>query len=89
MTWFEVLKHNGWQALILIDQLFGLIVSTAYKEKGWGDLTLSANAYRWERAGVRSWPRVLIDALFWWQDGHCLSSYEYEITRRHLPPEMR
>lgn len=89
MTWLEVLKHNGWQALILIDQLFGLIVSTAYKEKGWGDLTLSANAYRWEKNAVRSRPRRLIDKIFFWQKEHCRGSYIYEQERRHLPPEMR
>lgn len=89
MTWFEVLKHNGWQALILIDQFFGLIVSTAYKEKGWGDLTLSANAYRWEKNAVRSRPRRLIDKIFFWQKEHCRDSYIYEQERRHLPPEMR
>ena len=89
MTWGEVLKHNLWQALLLIDQAFGLIVSTAHKEKGWADLCLSANAYRWEKANVRRFYRVWIDRLFFWQDAHCKASYEYEVQHRHLPPEMR
>jgi hypothetical protein len=89
MTWPEVLRHNGWQALIHFDQGLGLIVSTLLKEKGYGDLTLSANAWRWHVEGTRHWPRRLIDALFWWQDGHCKSSYEYEVQRRHLPESMR
>jgi hypothetical protein len=89
MTWLEVLKHNGWQALILIDQAFGLLVSTAYKEKGWADLCLSANAYRWEVVGVRKWWRVWIDRLFFWQKKHCEDAWNGEIWRRHFPPEMR
>lgn len=89
MTWGEVLRHNGWQFLIWIDQGFGLLVSTIFKEEGYGDLTLSANAYRWEHEKIRSWPRVLIDHLFFWQEEHCKSSYIYEIDRRHLPESMR
>lgn len=89
MTWGEVLRHNLWQFVVWLDQGLGGLVSTLLKEKAFADLTLSANAFRWERAGVRKWPRVLIDALFWWQDGHCRESYEYEVQRRHVPPEMR
>lgn len=88
-SWGDVLRHNSWQFLIWLDQGLGGLVSTLLKEKAFADLTLSANAFRWEREGVRSWPRRLIDALFWWQDGHCKSSYEYEVQRRHLPESMR
>ena len=89
MTWIEVIRHNGWQALLLIDQAFGLLVSTAHKEKGWADLCLSANAYRWEQANVRKFYRVWIDRLFFWQKEHCKASYEYEVQHKHLPPDMR
>ena len=89
MTWLEVLSHNGWQALIHFDQGLGLIVSTLLKEKGFADLTLSANAWRWHVEGTRHWPRKLIDTLFFWQDAHCYSSYVYEVERRHLPESMR
>jgi hypothetical protein len=89
MTWGEVLKHNGWQFIVWIDQGLGGLVSTLLKELAFADLTLSANAWRWHVEGTRSWPRKLIDALFWWQDAHCYSSYVYEITRRHLPESMR
>lgn len=89
MTWGEVLRHNSWQALIHFDQGLGLVVSTLLKEQGYGDLTLSANAYRWEQEGTRFWPRIWIDRLFFWQDAHCKSSYLYEIERRHLPESMR
>lgn len=89
MTWWRVLRHNGWQLLLHLDQGLGIIVSTLLKEEAFADLTLSANACRWEKEGVRKWPRKLIDALFWWQPHHCYSSYVYEITRRHLPESMR
>ncbi|WP_458400032.1 pseudouridine synthase [Mailhella sp.] len=89
MTWGEVLRHNGWQFLIWIDQGLGGLVSTLLKEEAYADLTLSANAYRWEQDGVRSWPRRWIDRLFFWQQAHCYSSYLYEIERRHLPECMR
>lgn len=88
-SWGEVFRHNSWQFLIWLDQGLGGLVSTLLKEKAFADLTLSANAYRWEQDGVRSWPRRWIDRLFFWQEAHCYSSYVYEITRRHLPPEMR
>lgn len=89
LSWADVLSHNLWQALLHFDQGLGILVSTAFKELAWSDLTLSANAWRWEREGVRRWPRKAIDALFFWQDSHCYSSYVYEIERRHLPESMR
>ena len=88
-SWGEVLRHNGWQALLLVDQMLGLLVCTALKELGWADLTLSANAWRWEQEGVRRWPRKLIDVLFFWQKGHCKDAYDYEVERGHFPESMR
>jgi hypothetical protein len=71
------------QVLIAIDQLFNAVFN------GWADETLSCRAYRWELNGKRSWPRKLIDSLFFWQKAHCKSSWQNERERRHLPPEMR
>lgn len=88
-SWWQVLRHNGWQFLIWLDQGIGGLVSTILREHAFADLTLSANAWRWEREGVRSWPRRLIDGLFFWQVSHCYSSYVYEVERRHLPESMR
>lgn len=88
-TWVDVLAHNGWQLLLHFDQGVGIVVSTVLKEKAFADLTLSANAWRWEQEGIRAWPRKLIDTLFFFQPDHCLSSYVYEIERRHLPESMR
>ena len=68
---------------IAVDQLVNAILG------GWSDETLSSSAFRMDRDGVRSWPRKLIDALFFWQDEHCRNSYESERLRRQLPPELR
>lgn len=45
---------------------------------GWPDETLSSRCWRWEQAGIRTWPRKLVDALFFWEREHCKSSYESE-----------
>lgn len=71
--------------LIGIDQLVTTIVG------GFPDETLSSYAWRLERQnklGGRIF-RPLIDWLFFWQDGHCLRSFEDERLRRQLPPDLR
>ena len=71
------------RVLIGIDQLFNTFCG------GWPDETLSSRAWRWEMDGVRSWPRVVIDALFWWDKHHCQLSYVNERKGEQLPPELR
>ena len=56
---------------------------------GWPDETISSRAYRWEMGGQRSWPRKLIDLLFFWEADHCRESYASERMDRQLPPELR
>ena len=68
---------------IAVDQLVNAILG------GWPDESLSSRAHRLDRDGVCSWPRKLIDALFFWQDEHCRNSYESERLGRQLPPELR
>lgn len=65
----------------LINALFG----------GWPDETISSRAWRWELAGVRSWPRRLLDglALIFGDKDHCRESFESERLGRQLPPELR
>lgn len=87
-SWLTVLRHNGWQMLLHLDQGLGIIVSTLFKERAFADLTLSANAYRWERDGIRRWPRVWLDRLFFWQKGHCKDAYDYEVELGHFPEDM-
>ena len=56
---------------------------------GWPDETLSSRCWRWEQAGIRAWPRKLVDTLFFWQPNHCRSAYEIERKRLQYPPELR
>lgn len=76
MTWARRL-------LIAVDQLLNACLG------GWPDETLSSRAWRWEQDGVRSWPRKLIDIIFFREADHCRESYESERTGRQLPPELR
>lgn len=69
--------------LIAVDQL----VNTIFM--GWPDETLSSRAWRWERDGVRVWPRKLIDAIFFAEKEHCYQSYISERERQQFPPELR
>jgi hypothetical protein len=71
------------QVLIAIDQLAHTLIG------GMADETLSAAAWRWERAGQRAWPRRAIDVLFFWQPGHCESSWRAELLRTQLPKGYR
>lgn len=71
------------RVLIAVDQLVNACLG------GWPDETLSSRAWRWELSGVRSWPRRLIDALFFMEKDHCRESYESEREGRQLPPELR
>lgn len=60
---------------------------------GYCDESLSSRAYRMSKSGKRHWPRMAIDAIFFWdrKDGkrHCELSFESECQMRHLPPEAR
>ena len=69
--------------LIAVDQLLNAVLC------GWPDETLSSRCWRWDRDGVRHWPRRLVDALFFWEKEHCRESYESEQLRMQMPPELR
>ena len=75
----------GKAALIALDQLVNALAG------GWPDETISSRAWRWELAGVRSWPRKLIDGLtlIFGDRDHCRESFESERLGRQLPPEAR
>lgn len=77
-------EMSYWHALgIAFDQL----VNAAFR--GWPDETLCSRAWRWDKDGVRRWPRVLLDAMMFWDPHHCENSYHSERLGRQLPPEMR
>lgn len=69
--------------LIALDQLANALIG------GWPDESLSSRAWRHYANGSRSWPKVLIDAVLFFDKNHCEESYKSEILRRQLPPSMR
>ena len=73
----------GKRILIGFDQLLNTLFM------GWPDETLSSRCWRWEQAGIRAWPRRVVDGLFFWQREHCKNNYESEREGRQLPPELR
>ena len=66
---------------------FDQLVNTIFN--GYPDNTLSARAWLWHINGEGNWTKNAINILFFWQKNHCFSSYESELKRKHLPPEMR
>lgn len=72
------------QVLIALDQLANAILG------GWADESLSARAYRLSKSST-GWGVVksVIDALFFWEVGHCRAAYISEKNRTQLPPEYR
>lgn len=74
---------RGKQVLIALDQFVNTLCN------GWADETLSSRCWRWELNGKRSWPRKLVDRLFFWDKNHCRESYESELKRLQCPPELR
>lgn len=71
------------QVAIALDQLANTVAC------GMADETLSARAFRLEIQGWATWPRRIIDALFFWQPEHCYRSWRSEIERSQLPSHYR
>ena len=71
--------------LIALDQLLAVILFA----KAQPDETFSSMCWRWELAGKRSWPRKLVDTIFWFDPAHCKTSYESEAQRLQMPKELR
>ena len=69
------------QFLIALDQLINTLIG------GMADETLSARAHRMRSKGQRSWgwTAAVIDAIFFWEDGHCRRAWVSELERRQLP----
>ena len=78
------IKQIPFQIAIALDQLLNTLCG------GWADETLSSRAWRLSGSS-KGWYRTrrIIDALFFWQDGHCEASYRSELARNHLPEEQR
>ena len=56
---------------------------------GMADETLSARAHRLHMRRQRSWPRNMINMIFFWQPDHCREAYVSELERKQLPAEYR
>ena len=78
-------RHRLKQTAIAIDQLVNAALAA-----GWADETLSARAWRLDGT-KRRWTvaRRAIDAIFFWQAGHCRSAWMAEQKRLQLPPAYR
>lgn len=72
------------KVFIAVDQLINAVFLNGYPDE-----TLSSRAWRWYRDDVFYLPMLIIDAIFFWQEEHCKSSYESERADRQLPPEFR
>ena len=78
------MKHPDYfQVLVAIDQLVNTLLG------GYADETLSSRAWRLYVERNRPIPKMIINAIFWWQDNHCKEAYESELERLHVPPQMR
>lgn len=74
------------QVLVALDQLANAMLG------GFADETLSARAYRNDSPmGKRRWriARRVIDAVFFWEPGHCFRAFMAELDRRQYPPSYR
>ena len=103
----EILRrvaHTAHELFIAIDQLANVLIF-AFNMGTYADETLSARAWRQGKPG-ESWQwvafRVLIDALFVWQDAylrlrdgewpahrHCRRAHEAERARLGIHPQYR
>ena len=82
------MKRRILNVLIALDQFLFCLATLGHSSP---DETLSAAAWRWEQAGKLRGRifRPLIDALFWFDPEHCLTSFESEVNQLHLPKEYR
>lgn len=53
---------------------------------GLPDETTSAWAYR-EHLKGRTWPRLIINTIFFWEMDHCKAAHLAEMAREHSPKE--
>ncbi len=71
------------QVLIALDQLINALCG------GWADETISSRAWRLHVGKSTSYPKYLIDFIFFFDKNHCQESYESERLRLQSPPELR
>ena len=106
-AWHEITRRaqHAWHELFIgVDQLANVVIF-AGNLGTYADETLSARAWRQSRNGAPArWVafRIVVDALFAWQDAylrirsgrwperrHCERAYNSEQLRLGMPPEYR
>ena len=80
------MKRRALNLLIALDQFVFCLLTLGHS---YPDETISAWAWRAESAG--KWQgkllRPLIDAIFWFDPDHCMSSFISEVRRSQLPKD--
>lgn len=56
---------------------------------GYADESFSSRCWRLRERQPFRILRAVIDGLFFWDGAHCKGSYESELLRAQLPPELR
>ena len=82
------LRPRPKQIMIAFDQFCNALLG------GWPDETLSARIWRHKDQPGWHLVRLFVDGLFFWQwrpslGGHCQQSWQAEIDRAQMPPELR
>lgn len=74
-----------WNIFIALSQILNALLG------GFPDETTSSRLWRLDAQGsaLARLARRGVDALFFWQDGHCRLSHEAERKRYQLPPVFR
>jgi hypothetical protein len=102
VTVLKLIFHNLQQALIALDCLANVLVSTLTGNEGFATETLSAHAWRARDKPLGRFFIPPIDWLFSWQKpdpaysdengpvtGHCRRAFLKERARSYLPAEYR
>lgn len=84
----RAILHWFFQLLLVVDQALNALLFFL-PGKVWADETLSARLHRTRQHLVSDLLRHVVNAIFFWQENHCLESYESELLRRHVAPEYR
>jgi hypothetical protein len=71
------------QVAVALDQLANALIG------GWADETFSARCWRLRRLPGWRAARRVVDAVLFFDRGHCEASYRSEILRLQSPPETR
>lgn len=75
------------QFLIAFDQLINTLIYVKGDGFGFADETISSRAWRLREDSLKLYR--IINLIFFWQENHCLDSYNSLILRKNLPKEYK